>query len=211
MRLKQGSVITDFSIYIDNQVKEKSDEDDTQMFVMRKKTGNADDTKPDRTNLISTVGLFTPNLQVEGESVRGCFYTIRSNEGTLSGDFRKILDAIDKDVKNRPGCDFKILLASLYIDGTFNFDKELYDNYKYLNLDCKIVDEPKKYKYNVPRSRDLSDYIIVLEKSNKISFGDCNIELPGDDRARGLDKLSDFEELSTHYPLSTVIRDTEAG
>lgn len=210
---------TEFSIYIANHIKDTAAEDgDSEMFVMKKKNPNMANPQQgtgnnNNANLISTVGLFTPNLKVEGHSIKGCFYTVKTNGETMNMGFKKIIDAIDKDVKARPGCDFKILLASLYLDGSFNLDRELYNNYKYINTNCQIVgdDQTKKYRYNVPRSRDLTDFIIILENESNIEFGDCVIDLPGDEMQRGVEKLSDFEELSTHYPLSVNIRDIDSG
>ena len=210
-RLKQGQITTEFGIYVSEFVKDG----ETDMYVLRKKFKNEPNTveevttevTPEETkNLITTVGLFAPKIVVDTVKIRPCLYTVKTSKTQTSGvDFSRIINAIDKDVQERK-CDFKVMLASLNLEENFDLDKEIYKSFKYINLKCLMNDGDNKYKYNIPRSRDLADYVIVLGHESDFEFGDCTIGLPGDEYKRGIDKLSDFEELTTHYPLSMVVK-----
>lgn len=209
--MKQGQITTEFGIYVSEFVKDG----ETDMYVLRKKFKNEPNTveevtnevTPEETkNLITTVGLFAPKIVVDTVKIRPCLYTVKTSKTQTSGvDFSRIINAIDKDVQERK-CDFKVMLASLNLEENFDLDKEIYKSFKYINLKCLMNDGDNKYKYNIPRSRDLADYVIVLGHESDFEFGDCTIGLPGDEYKRGIDKLSDFEELTTHYPLSMVVK-----
>ena len=67
---------------------------------------------------------------------------------------------------------------------------------------CGVPEE-----YSVPKTHAPADYVIFIGgKDEKLSNSNCTIALPGDERKRGIEKLNDFQELSTHYPLSALIR-----
>ena len=185
------------------------------MYVLRKKykgdNENEDITEPstdESKDMITTVGLFAPKIVVDTVKVKPCFYTLRTTNKQKSSelDLTKIINAIDKDQKTREDCDFKILLASMNIDDTFDLDKEIYTNFKYINAQCQLTDGENNYKYNIPRSRDLADYVILMDINKRFKFSECTIGLPGDELKRGIEKLSDFEELTTHYPVSVVVK-----
>ena len=182
------------------------------MFALRKKfhSTNENDEKRDNVDIISTVGLFIPKLVVDTLNIRPCLYTVKTSEAEAPSveDFSSILDAIYKDVQSRD-CDFKMLLASLNLDETFNLEKEIYKKYKFINMRCTLPNKDDKYSYNVPRSRDLADYIVLIGANDDITFSDCTIGLPGDEKKRGVEKLNDFEELTTHYPISVVIKKSD--
>ncbi|XP_065659673.1 uncharacterized protein LOC105849752 isoform X2 [Hydra vulgaris] len=210
VRLKQGDLTTEFGIYISEYIKDG----ETDMYILRKKFKGEDvsdvlinPTREEAENMVTTVGLFAPRIVIDTYRLQPCFYTVRTSEKHRSNgiDFEKIIGAIDKDVQTRK-CDFKLLMASLNLEDEFDIDKVVYDKFKFINLKCQISDGDLKYKYNVPRSRDLADYIILLEKDPSVEFSECKIGLPGDEGKRGIDKLSDFEELTTHYPFSVVLR-----
>ena len=205
VRLKEGELTTEFGIYVNQDVKDG----DIDMFVLRKKIKDEDgeDQTLDNQNMITTVGLFAPKIVINTEKIRPCFYAVKTSGDEVSSgvDFEKIMNAIDKDVRARK-CDFKVLLASLNLDEKFDLDREIYREYKYINMKCEMTDGDSKYKYNVPRSRNLADYVIILDKEAPVSFEKCTVGLPGDEGKRGIDKLSDFEELTTHYPLSMVVK-----
>ncbi|XP_057311784.1 uncharacterized protein LOC130649515 isoform X1 [Hydractinia symbiolongicarpus] len=207
VRLKQGDITTDFGMY----VSEYSKDGEADMFVLRKKFKDEETvTLDDNSHVITTVGLFAPKLVIDTVKIRPCLYTVKTSENDVSTGvgFAKIMNAIQKDVATRK-CDFKVLLGSMNLEENFDLDKEIYKNYKYINMKCKMTDGKNKYTYNIPRSRDLADYVIILDRDKDVEFDECTIGLPGDEPKRGIDKLSDFEELSTHYPFSIVVKKPE--
>jgi len=206
-RLQQEEEMTDFGIYINKNNREDSSENLNEMFVLKHKYSNA----MEDGDLVSTVGLFMPNIIIDGRKITPCFYTLYY-DGELKFVFDNIMSTIKKDADERHDCLFRVLLAHFYVEEGFDLEKRLQADYNFRSMDCQIYDGEKRYRYNMPRSRDLTDYVVALDTADpNVKFAGCEVALPGDERRRGMDRLSDFEELSTHYPLSVFVGQNSDG
>ena len=92
-------------------------------------------------------------------------------------------------------------MASLNFDDSFDLPYEIYKKYKFKVMKCGVPEA-----YSAPKTHAPADYVIFIGGKGDENNSNCTIGLPGDEKKRGIERLNDFQELSTHYPLSAMIR-----
>jgi len=204
IRMKQGKVETEFGIFLNAEVKDG----DPDMFVL-KNTNDGDEeysnpTSEESIGFITTVGLFVAKITIDQEAAQGCMYmlTLHEKDINLQKAMEKIIPAIQRDTVRRTECRFKMLVASLHAAPDFDVDGSIYRQFKIIHLQCMMGGDQNTHRYVKDEVNTLHDYVIILDTDEGVAVEECVIELPGDEAKRGFEQISDFKELSNHFPLS---------
>ena len=207
LRLKQKGIETEFAIFQSSQFKGKP-KSFLLKFTVEVDNDNPNSDKKEEKTVVA--GLFKTKLNIESAEALACLYMVNIKEDepqeTIEQLVRGFIPKILKDVDKRPSCNFHLLFLSVHAEPSFDLKKEVYKDYKIINMGCEMQDGQNIQRYVKSGTSTLHDYVIILNNGNSIDIEGCTIELPGDEAKRGFDKIADFKELSLHYPFSAVLK-----
>ena len=148
------------------------------------------------------IGLYIAQMLVENQRIFTCIYMATVDSGD---DVKRIIPFVQKDASQRlTKCDIQLFFVTVTNNQNLKLTAEIFEEFKVKNIPCSMESTEFELRY-LKETVVLTELVLVLDGNPKMAHT-CTVELPGDENKRGLGKITDFREISTHYPLSIALK-----